>query len=380
MNQDRLKIIDYSFATGRKRAPDDSGLETIENIKPNNEFLVKFYLPSADSDKEKHIVIIINGFNEMSPDAYHNDKRGVCKLLADRNIASVLIPISNHMNRMPKGVYPDEHEPKHLVTVNKDRFYEGYRQTIADIEKLARLISTKSGRDGKLTDGSKFSDFFDSNTKIHLLGYSIGGLGVLSAFLKAYYEKENLYNSCILLSSGANFQSLHPEDVIGLDKNTWKRIKHYYLGKVYMSKESEKSLMNRIFEMVLLGEKREIFLDCMSELSNRILVIIGALDDVSSPESLVNIEPEETGLAIIKVPSLEHPFASKGWLAWYNWIMDCIGSFMQSHASKVIKEETYRKTALKRRISRLIMTTKSNRVLEIINWLYKKLSKNGTAF
>lgn len=372
----------YRFTTGRKRLPDEKRGETEENIRANNEFNVEFFLPDQRDRLQLHLAVIVNGFNEMRTGPYHNPRQGLCSCLARRGIAAVLLPIPNHMNRKPEDPpYPKDWEPKHLVSSDPDRFYEGYRQEIADIEKLTSLVHGYSPEKGIFGDGTRFVDCFSEETRVHLIGYSIGGLATLSAFLRSYVQyKEGIatprYDSCVLLCSGANFETLHPEEIIGISEDAWKKIKHHYLGKAYEKDEEKKSLSNRIFEMVLLGGRREEFYDHMRELSNRILIVIGASDDVSSPEAVLDLEPEETGLAIIKVPGLDHPLASKSWAGWRNWILDCIASFAHEHPDRVVKDDSYWRAALRRSIRSASRTMKTKVIRPLLTQVDDLMSRS----
>lgn len=350
----------YHFTTGLVRQPDKSGIENVDNIRDNNEFDVTFFLTSSGERKEEHLLLIVNGFDQMDLAHYHKDDQrenskkvvGLCRDFVDRGIASVLIPIPNHMNRWPKTVpYPfPKPKPSSLVAAYPDRFYEGFLQELADLEKMADLILDPASRDREtFEDGTTFALHFDGNTRVHLVGYSIGGLATLSTFLKSDLEKKPRYNSCTLLSSGANFQSLHPQEIIGIDEATWKRIKYHFLGLTYKQKATA-GIENDIFEMVLLGEDKSRFYDCVSELSNRILIVVGALDDVSSPRSVFELEPEETGLAVLKVPYLSHPLHSREWNLWNDWILDCVASFVKTHPKEVTKGKWFWAARTKRKL------------------------------
>jgi hypothetical protein len=102
--------------------------------------------------------------------------------------------------------------------------------------------------------------------------------------------------------------------------------------------------------MVLLGDNKLSLSGHIRELSNRIMVIIGAKDDVSSPESILDLEPEETGLAVLQIPSLEHPLISEGWSYWRHWIVSCAVSFLKEHAERVVKEVPFFRTATNKEI------------------------------
>lgn len=342
------------FNTGRVRSQEEA--DSHEDVNLNNEFRLRFFIPHLKNADSSHLVIIINGFDEMNASPYHDEKKGICKLLYDRKIASVLLPIPNHMNRWSFDTpASDEFSPKNIVLAKPLRFYLGYDQLIEDKYRLARIVKGEIKENSTFDDGTDVAEYFNDETQIHLFGYSLGGLACLSSFLKGYIERVPLFDSCVLLASGANFQNLHPEKILRIDKKSWDSIKYFFYGQFQNQDEDDKSLTQEIFEMVILGEKRDRFHDCVRELSNRLLLIIGAKDEVSEPDSVYELEPEETGLAIIKIPGWGHPFQSPSWLFWRHWIISCASSFINKHPRRVNKDTLYKYIETKRYLKKIVI-------------------------
>lgn len=106
--------------------------------------------------------------------------------------------------------------------------------------------------------------------------------------------------------------------------------------------------------MVFLGDRPSAYSEILSTLSNRILIVVGANDEVSSVDSIFALAPEETGLAVLQIPGLGHSLSTRGWIQWKSWITSCIATFLRSHAKSVVKDKTFQKTAAMKELLRHI--------------------------
>ncbi|MBU1698955.1 MAG: hypothetical protein KJ970_18555 [Candidatus Eisenbacteria bacterium] len=395
MTQDELNFHSVKFTSRYTRIPQPRFGENDENILLNQEFPLEFVLPSIDAnrEKERHLVILVNGFAEPSVALYRHAQLGLARLLADQGIASVLVPIPLHLFRIPEtSVYDriakiaqkrldpnltrESAVPYHVIKQSPERFYLGYRQLLSDLSHLARGIrlSDSSPRDYSVHN-PVFREWFDESTRIHLLGYSLGGLGCLSAFLRnrtleKEYGHDRLFETCTLLCSGPTFMDLVPQK-LRFKSEDWDELRSYYYSRVFEVKrqEAEKKLesgqghlaeakqageksgllakVNSIkqintvnslayifFERIVLGvpwDSRDLH-----EASNHILAVLGTSDLVVPPETLFGLRPRDRHFAVLHVPALEHVFIeTQTWKQWGPFVVSSIVHFIQNHPKAV---------------------------------------------
>lgn len=489
------------FKSFRPRKPHPSLKETDASVRVNNEFDIKFHLtPRVEQGlKEEHVVVMVNGFAEPSDALYTDGPFGLPRLLRERGIASVHLPIPFHFNRLQRTPYyeriakqmspsvaaalkeiwdktrepiaafldgprgPDMKEawnnihahiadllnnpqgpaleeawnkinrpisrflkgsggaaldeawnkvrehiaellrragntawdesghkiPAFIVWTQKERFYLGYRQLISDLRYLASAIQD-SDNERHPAHCPLYRQWFSKSTQVHLLGYSIGGLGCLAALLKSRMQEAELQNlhhepayhepkfgRCILLCSGATFIDLDPSS-LGFPPKKWDALREYYYQRQFdeelrkrrkelakaRRKEREallkadeealkeirteiadmradkealrqirtrRSVSYRIFERVILGvpwTNKEL-----ESASPSILAILGARDAVVPPESLLSIRPKERRFCTIAIPELTHEILGladrKAWSEWSAYIASSIVSFIK---------------------------------------------------
>lgn len=244
------------FNTTHARDHDSTLGETATSVATNNRFKIEFFLPSvADGKKESHLVLMVNGFAEWNKDLYHHPDFGLATLFARRGFASVLLPIPFHFNRIPetprytkfsrrlaaqdgvKQEHPWYGMPAYIVRSNPERLYLGYRQIISDIVTLGEHVK---GQENNAERASEFDHWFSKDTRIHLLGYSLGGLGCVAALLKRHKYVEardregRLFDSCALLCSGASLQNLVPTE-LKFTEEDWRIVTSYYTKREFQN-------------------------------------------------------------------------------------------------------------------------------------------------
>jgi hypothetical protein len=306
----RLKHVEFETAAPRQPMPHRQ--ETRELIEPNNFFPI-YFQTHDDTSTVDDATIVVNGFNEpgkIKPEdwieVYYNEEFGLCPLFAKHGRPAVLLPISFHYWRMPQTPLFASLTPEHVVSMDPIRFYLGYRQLLLDLEKLARGLLGREMIEGLTIRASR----------VHLVGFSLGGLGTLSAMLIQQLRNTNTFATCSLLFSGANLLHLRPE-AAGIDPDLVYKIREHFRspdrtrdGSLYFSWQDEEA-SNRLsaFERIVLGpgsvkEKRSLLRpdpvsDALGKLLPFVPVILGQMDLVNPPDAarkvLSSFLPEPKG-------------------------------------------------------------------------------------
>ena len=204
---------------------------------------------------------------------------------------------------------------------DETRFYLGFEQVKADIEEMTDRIY-ESINDGLLP----------RDTRISLWGFSIGGLGVLGAF----FEQPEKYHGCMLIHSGANFETLgYNKDL--LTEEQWRGLRDKMLalplnspvmhGRVPSIRREEFNL----FKMLFLGQDPDRLRELTSEHSNKLLLFVGGADEVAPLESVVSSLVPKAGLAIHVLPGLRHDNVHKQFRYWIKYEAKVIKAFLDYH-------------------------------------------------
>lgn len=190
-----------------------------------------------------------------------------------------------------------------------------------DISELAQEILTRRGlsQDGL---GTFLHDRLSARPKISILGFSLGGLVALQAFL----AQPNTFNSCVLINSGASFQDMNASQVF---RESWRDLQR---GILESTRHLSRREMASNFERVFLGHEKVVLHDQLMQQKNKILVLLGGSDPIFNAGNIANILPQETGLAVFQIPSLTHfiNIRSMGgdiWDEWSNFTAKMILSF-----------------------------------------------------
>lgn len=266
---DLEELNEIEFVTAQQRYPltrMGSSLvagETARIIKPNNRPSLLFYpkLKSKDTSPN-HIFIFVNGFDEKALELflYYNRELSLSKLIStsmaqhDTEIgngstysAFVLMPIPFHHWRRPiKGPYESLNSSQ-MIYDNAIRLYLGFEQFILDTEDIIKRLCSKD---------QAFSPYSLGTPKIHLVGYSIGGLGALCAFLRDRLNPTPSIATCHLLASGVNFSEIDLSKV---------RFEEHQSGGKEMDFVAIKSLLDQFYlnhpmawRSQLAGIKRDV--------------------------------------------------------------------------------------------------------------------------
>ncbi len=230
-------------------------IEKEYNYNLNKRFLLRFYLPidamtvkknvNDKSPQIKNIIIMVNGLDEFG-DRFLKQYDHLGAFFAEQNIASVLLSTPFHLHRSVKEIEtittlnPDSTpsndvkiserivKPSKYIMENSSNIFLHYQQTINDLEKLVHKIKGRNylNNQGDMNDSPYSSDadelfysnLFNDETKVSLLGYSLGGLTSLGAFL----TKNELYDNLILFNAPGDLSKAQPRQ-ININKETWAK-------------------------------------------------------------------------------------------------------------------------------------------------------------
>jgi hypothetical protein len=254
----------------------------IDYHDPTQPFLnnSSFKLPIWKHDEEVNtsfeILIMINGFLEgVERDAVRrervmNMRYGPIaqKLLRDKNIVSVLMPLPFHFNRSLDIDGENDYAPiTRLTESGTYLYYGGYTQIVTDVKKLVNDIEK---------DPSKFGLKKDSPIKFHLLWYSIGGVAAIGTALNFNADNKPKFESLSVLLSAWNLAMVEPSAVVdaigrryGLTTELWNRM----IKELNYIKES----VNPIFRKLIWDKGDQIdFTKC----ANRVFFLNGFRDEI----------------------------------------------------------------------------------------------------
>jgi len=192
----------------------DSNVE-YEFLRNNFSKNSSFNLPvwKSEDNKSSEILIMINGFLEgVGGDQTRHEKLvdiryGAIakKLLKEKSITSVLLPLPFHFNRSFDVSGENEFAPLTRLTESGTYlYYGGFTQIVNDLEKLIQDIENNPSRFG-LQENKPI--------KFHLLGYSIGGVAAIGAALNLKGETTPKLDSLSVLLSAWNLAEIKPNAI-----------------------------------------------------------------------------------------------------------------------------------------------------------------------
>ncbi len=331
------------FLSPDPRGRKDEWFISSEAAAKNNEFDIRFTFPIVEG-KQSDIVIILNGFGEYDWRVYTRDREGICSdFAANQGIATVLLPMPFHFNRFSRVDYRKHPDwPRDLVGMiarkpARSRFWAGFTQALSDIDKLVRLIRTQSEE--------FYSMHFDENTRVHLMGYSLGGLGALSYQLNAAKVQGNACDSVILLSSGCSLRTLVPDEFKQVSDAEWDAFRNHFISGSFLRevKVQEDSISYRVFRIVVVGGKDELLHQLLIEQTNDIMVILGGEDMTNQyqwviPERRVDATGIDRSKPVrtiplfhtVIIPGMKHSLLHESWKRNQRFAIDYIAKFIKS--------------------------------------------------
>ncbi len=217
-NADFLMQINLEIEESARKYLSDK-IKNVEEVdivnKLDKGFHLRFYLPkqiiSTIDQKIDEVVILLNGMNELD---YFHFYDMIGEFFAEKNIAAILLPTPMNLNRrikednefntLVKSIGYKDYivTPAHRAMCNNEMIY--YFSFLKSFQELDLLIdkikfdyniepqnftneSKAFAENERKNDFEFYRQFFGgSNTKISVLGYSLGGLRALSFFLKKF--------------------------------------------------------------------------------------------------------------------------------------------------------------------------------------------------
>jgi pimeloyl-ACP methyl ester carboxylesterase len=330
------------------------------------EFDLSFYVPLDIFNRKdatmSDVLIMVNGLNEVNYIHYaHYDRIGAH--LASQDIGAILHPTPFHLNRTaylhprfktdyesyPRiGRFPDTTYPFALQKWPADpvaimnrlpscslmrqpaSLFRCFEQTAGELASLARILTGDKDPSEQPADREFFNRFFDRthNTRVSLLGYSLGGLQALYAFLR----EPRLFHRCILINSGAKLQDMRTKPV-RITSRQWARIVRI-VGDYATNMPREvlepamlyDILCHRPFEHTSTKQQFRKHVD-------RIFFVAGGADIVSPGRYLSQFLPTSAagrGLNVFQISGLEHPLHnSPVYDRWFPILMGMVEQFVR---------------------------------------------------
>lgn len=286
INFDQTSYIVHAFTSPVPREKNVKKYSQNIDIQKNDKFPLLFYVPeNYDNAGIDHLVIMLNGFNEKKTlvKQYVDPNWGISHLLNDKSkkISSVLLPLTYHYWRKP--IESSDHSTSFLVYENPIRFYMGYRQLMYDLDAIVKMVHNPP---------QQLKQFFQNIPKIHLYGFSVGGLGVFSFILKEQLDGKARIASATLLNSAGSLDAF-AFSLTGLSERQVGELKQYYYSRTFedfVTEELKQDIKQdderiyRIFEHRVLGLKainkwkqliKHAYKQAMLGLKNKVLFVNG---------------------------------------------------------------------------------------------------------
>ena len=319
-----------------------------ERLGPNNnEFCLRFYVPRDAHLPYERVFVLLNGLGESDVHIY--DALG--DAFAEHGVPCVLLPLPNHFCRWGRepGAAPEEHvldnDPYHfrrevafrdvtenikrrLLDQNQNVLVDGFHQTLRDVRKL--IHSLKANRAFLSAENRDFFEkHFSGDTRVSLYGYSLGGLLALAALLR----DPHLLSFCGIVNSGASIQDIRVPSLL-FSPTEWEEVQLNAYRGLEPRREDERLSddLRELYTWIFLGNDRILLRRRLESESHRLLCVIGASDEVFQRGQILDIEPRQTGLAVMQVPRLGHWIGVERedrpvWQLWKSLIVRTILAF-----------------------------------------------------
>lgn len=208
----------------------------------NKKFYCRCWLPKniigTKGKKIEKVVILFNGLNET--EHFHlYDLLG--SFFSENGYGAILLPTPLHLNRRVIEDGKIKKPTSYVVSENNHMlFYHNFLKSKLELDYIIEKILKRTN--DKDEDFNFYTNYFDGvNTKIYLVGYSLGGLRALSYFLDYFIPlpeegseilKEEEYDlrmrgddqkvkACITLNSGPGIYNTDVTE-LGIGSNDWK--------------------------------------------------------------------------------------------------------------------------------------------------------------
>lgn len=245
--------------------------EELRSYPQNLRAKLNLWLPEGEKPVTE-IVIMINGFLDgVLEEKLNNrflDQKYYYKFIAEelnkQNVAAILLPLPFHFDR---GAGLNNHVAKIFAPLERLKkngaflYYGGYDQTKSDIQKLINDVQDNKEKFG----------LGNSEIKIHLLGYSLGG----AAAMGAAAELQQKVASLSVLFSNWKIAGLDP-NALGEAFN-WFEFSAADWTRVLSQLEEVRESCDPVFQSIMWGDNN--LTPWFSKCPQRILFIQGLQDE-----------------------------------------------------------------------------------------------------
>jgi predicted esterase len=265
-----MEFENIQFESNLSRFP------VLESFPSNKVFDLRLWRPiNLEDQKNSEVIILINGFMEGVRINNSTPSRKLYESIASElnknNISAIHYPLPFHFERS------GESNPVERLKINGSfLYYGGFSQVIEDIEKLIKEI---------LEDPSKYG--LEKNPKIHLLGYSLGGIAAVGAAAELVSKNIGFkFSSLSVLLSAWNFNNISPRNISVAFRNTitsedWEKVMKD------LEQIRDDSSFSQVFKYLIweTGEPIQF-----SKLADKVLFLHGHNDEIFNMEDTRRIQ------------------------------------------------------------------------------------------
>jgi hypothetical protein len=312
-------------------------------------FHLRYYLPRAfladKSAKVDRLVIMANGLDELGHFTLYDE---LGSRLASRGIASVLLPLPDHLNRHMRfrmrnpTVYQLTVKPSEILMTEPlalhERFLQ-YRQEVSIL--LDHVRGARCSGDDKSC--SFYRHVFSPRTRVSVLGYSLGAAAMLSNFLERLEDTQSdsdSINTCILLSAAVTLRNTRP--IRMFDERQWleyvRQLENAYSNLHVFPQGTE--VASRLFGAVCFGHQMYRVQELLKLHGRRFLFIYGGRDSITGADKLKDLVPENWGVSLLALPGINHFLAvDEEWKKWIGLVSNLIADFDENGTKTSITEK-----------------------------------------
>lgn len=307
-----MESINIQFESNLSRFP------VLEAFPSNKVFDLKLWRPEDfRRHKNSEILILINGF--MEGVSLNNSKpsrklyESIAAQVNSNKISAIHYPLPFHFERSLES-----NPIERLKISGSFLYYGGFSQVIEDIEKLVKEI---------LEDPNKYG--LEENPKIHLLGYSLGGIAAIGAASEFVNNNSDFkFSSLSILLSAWNFNNIRSANVSNAFRNAftsedWEKVMED------LEQIRNDSSFSEVFKYLIWEDGNPVQ---FSNLADKVLFLHGHNDEIFSLEDTRRIQKllidEMNQCTLINIPCKHAIHFDRDIVARY------VGNFIMSEFSR----------------------------------------------
>ena len=280
------RLINIPFKSDLSKYP------VLDKFPSNQSFDLKLWSPNNESSRNSEIAILINGFmegvslNGSTPSRKLYESIGL--ELNNNNISAIHYPLPFHFERSKESNPIDR-----LKLSGSFLYYGGFSLVVEELNMLVRDIMDNHEKYG-----------LNENPKVHLLGYSLGGIAAVGVASEvARLNSDFRFSSLSILLSAFNLNNVNPENISLAYRNAitaedWQRVMSDLEGV------KNDPTVSPIFKYLIweIGEPIQF-----SKLAEKVLLLHGHNDEIFSADDAGRLQRlvlgEMNQCTFINVPS-----------------------------------------------------------------------------